>query len=365
MPEEKRANATLPSAYLVMKKLDRDPRAFDIHRLLEAAGLDLETGDFAIVGDAVVSYVQKLKAHTARIHGLHVQATFAYVASCLGECALVKDEDSGDIFTSEEILAPDYRLVLKSGKQLLVEVKNHHPSDPMKSFFLKTDYVDRLSGYARLVGAEVRFAIYWSRWSLWTLLPISAFSRITGKLVITFGSAMKANEMSELGDLIVATTPPLILRRIADRLKPRTIGSDGRGGFIVAAVEIWCAGTQVKDQAEKDIAFFLMLFGGWTPSDEIVELEGDLIQWVDVAFNPTNGDEPSEPSSSFPPFLGPISTMLSRRFQWMTASDGSVRTFTVVPDADLKPPIPRPYDPRDLPLWFLQQRQSFDHPEPS
>ena len=79
------------------------------------------------------------------IYGRRTEAMFSYVAASLGNCNIIKKEDSGDVLSSNpEIIVPDYKLVLKDGTQLLVEVKNYRQSKPFAEFSVKTSYIDKL-----------------------------------------------------------------------------------------------------------------------------------------------------------------------------------------------------------------------------
>jgi hypothetical protein len=68
-------------------------------------------------------------ANVARLHGWRVQELFKAVVVELGGARLVKDEDEGECFSEDVAMVklPDYRLVLKDGEMILVEVKNVAP----------------------------------------------------------------------------------------------------------------------------------------------------------------------------------------------------------------------------------------------
>lgn len=60
-----------------------------------------------------------------RQFGFRTESIFAYVAGAMGKCILIKQEDCGQWFTGKDDFSiPDYRVFLKSGEALLVEVKN-------------------------------------------------------------------------------------------------------------------------------------------------------------------------------------------------------------------------------------------------
>lgn len=128
------------------------------------------------------------------MHGKRVEAMFAVVAAALGKCALIREEDVGDLYAVTPVQPPDYRIVLLDGAELLIEVKNCH--ETRKPLRLKSDYVERLFNYGKLLGRPLKLAIYWSRWNAWTLVPLKALTVKASKAVITFPDSMKVNEMA-------------------------------------------------------------------------------------------------------------------------------------------------------------------------
>ena len=66
------------------------------------------------------------------VHGFRTEEMFAYVAAGLGRCKLIVKEDAGTFYSREEALhRPDFRVYIHDNKQLLIEVKNHHPKNPI------------------------------------------------------------------------------------------------------------------------------------------------------------------------------------------------------------------------------------------
>jgi len=56
------------------------------------------------------------------------------------------------------------------GNQFLVEVKNYHSKDPAKPYEFKKSYLDKIIAYAEKMNVRLKFAIYWSRWNIWTMV---------------------------------------------------------------------------------------------------------------------------------------------------------------------------------------------------
>ena len=149
---------------------------------------------------------------------------------------MIREEDVGDIYATTAVQPPDYRIVLLDGTELLIEVKNcHHLKKPLR---LKSDYVARLENYGRVLNRPVKLAIYWSRWCVWTMVPLEALRVAGAGSTLSFPDAMMTNEMAVLGDHMIGTTPPLAVRFLADPTKPRkATPRQERVAFTIGGVE--------------------------------------------------------------------------------------------------------------------------------
>lgn len=289
------------------------------------------------------------------MHGKRVEAMFAAVAAALGKCALIREEDVGDLYSVTPVQPPDYRIVLLDGAELLIEVKNCH--ETRKPLRLKADYVERLSGYGKLLGRQVKLAIYWSRWNAWTLVPLKALTTSAGKAVITFPDAMKSNEMATLGDHMIATTPPLAIRVSADPSKSRKALTEGQFELTIGKVELFCGGRRVDDKLEKSIVNHFMLFGRW-PQTTTVEVQNGDLQWFEFVAEP----EELTPGQGFS-IVGEASAMISRHFDFRTVSmSGEIqRLQPLVAPNKFGIDIPHDYKGRDVPIWrFILQPRTVD-----
>ncbi len=261
-----------------MKRVLRgDPLAFSSVDLLDAFG---RKHNLPLNGPEIRAlFLEKLGEAletTPPLHGQRVEAMFGYVAGALGNCVLVKLEDAGDAFNEgDSIIVPDYRVILQTGEEFLVEVKNCHeeyPSAPIDKF--KAPYAAKLSRYGELCRKPIFAAIYWSRWNIWTLLPLD---RLYGQ-PITLIEAMKANQMAMLGDMQIGTRYPLVMRFVADTSRPRKVSDDGFVDFTIGLVEVFCAGVPVTDKAEKNLALYFMLFSKWEEVEPTAKIEdGELV----------------------------------------------------------------------------------------
>jgi hypothetical protein len=149
------------------------------------------------------------------LHGWRVQALFEAVVASLGGVRLLKVEDSGDVFFSgDELKPPDFRIVDANGCQFLVDVKNAHQKRPWHSYRLRRKDGDEYRRYCDVVGVgSLKFALYWSKWNLWTLVSYDRFQNSSSSyLELPFVEAIKYNEMGIVGD-------PHASDRMADRLQ--------------------------------------------------------------------------------------------------------------------------------------------------
>lgn len=283
-------------------------------------------------------------------YGKRVEAMFEFVAASLNNCIMIKQEDAGRVYLAEELEAtpPDYELVLRDGRRFLVEVKNHH-ADLGTPWKLRNRDRQALLRYAQLSDRPLYFAIYWSRLKLWSLVPDSALVSEGARSHITLDSAMKSNFMSEiLGDVMVATTPPLTFRVYADAALPRVLHPDGHVEFTTKRVELLCAGRRLLREVERKLCLYFMLHGAWSASDswELV-LEDGAVSAIDLHF----AHEEAVGGQDFQ-FLGPISAMISRHYDALTIRNGDVIRLRADAETDkLGIVIPPDYRGQALPLW--------------
>ena len=87
---------------------------------------------------------------------------------------MLKAEDGGRLFPTEGFRAPDFRVVLNDGAHWLIEVKNVYEVDPFQQrrrlFTQPTTRRWRSLRRCDRCRAESRGAVFWARWSIWTLV---------------------------------------------------------------------------------------------------------------------------------------------------------------------------------------------------
>ena len=341
-----------------MKRIKRNPEKFEVIDLFTAMGR--EHGYKLAVDEDSDDFIKRighsLKASQENpniLYGKRVESLFAHVAGALGNCKLIKQEDSGEAFSTEQnIQAPDYKVILKDGSQYFIEVKNCHFPNIKSPYPFNKTYIEKLENYAELHSTPLLFAIYFSRQNKWFLLPKSSLIEQKNKYVTDFLNAMAKNEMSLLGDRTIGTEPDLTIELIADTSKDASVDSTGQAKFIIGDVKLYSAGREISDNLEKSIAFYLMRFGNWNEQNSEGIYKGEDFKGVRFTYSP---DFPPEEQKFS--MIGELSSMVSSFCSELTTYERSV----IALDTNLEPTvfsveIPDGYKGNDLPLWqFIMQ----------
>lgn len=341
-----------------MKRVKRNPEKFEVIDLFTALGrehgyklsVDEDANDFI---ERVSNSLKTSQENPNLLYGKRVESLFAHVAGALGGCSLIKQEDSGEAFSTEsDIQAPDYKVILKDGSQYFIEVKNCHFPNIKSPFPFKKEYISKLEGYANLHNTPLLFAVYFSRQNKWFLLRKESLVEQKNKFVTDFINAIAKNEMSLLGDRTIGVEPSLTIELLADLTKEATIDEEGQTNFIIGDVKIYNADREVIDDLEKSIAFYLMRFGSWNEEDgETIYSEG---KFIGVKFTYSPDFPPEEQIFSM---IGELSSMISSSYGEQTIYEQSV----IALDTNLEPSvfgveIPKDYKGNKLPLWqFIMQ----------
>lgn len=292
------------------------------------------------------------------IHGLRIEAMFAYVAAAMGECSMITALDSGLFLAETDLRRPDYHVATRTGSRFLVEVKNHSPSKPDASFEMKLSYLASLEKYAERFGCELKMAIYWRALGMWALVDARYFDRVKDRAVLSLDAAMKRNEMAVIGDCGLATAPPLSIRVYTDPEKPRRIGTDGTVEITCARMALCAHGVDIMDPMERRIASFLLLHGTWTRVERPMEVHEGEVLWFDLELAP---EQDNEPDSPLPPLVGWLSQMISRKYGEMTVANNAVSLLS--PNAEpsaLGVVIPHDYRGSVLRLARFYVRPNYD-----
>jgi hypothetical protein len=341
-----------------MKRLPRDPIRFDIINAFAEFG---RSEKLSLRNPAAADgFVKRARAsidgslsNEAFLQGIRTELMFESLVASFGAVKVLKPEDSGEIYVSDETLrVPDFRLVLADDSQMLVEVKNfYQKADARRSFELDADYLEGLVRYSKAMSCKVLFAIYWARWNIWTLSPLEAFKKQKEKSTLDMLEAMKANHMISLGDYSIGTQFPLSIVMHADKTKPRVIEQDGSVSFTISKVEVFCAGQLIADPADRRIATYLMFFGKWAYEVEprVVDNQLEAVEhrWVPEADH-EQGFE----------IVGSLSEMFSTFYKFATQDGDQMEKLRLdVAPGSWGTLIPEEYA-GTLPLWRFRLQPS-------
>ena len=220
-------------------------------------------------------------------------------------------------------------------------------------YSFKKDYLEKVEIYAELHGAQLLFAIYFSRYNKWFLLRKESLIEQKNRYVTDFINAMAQNEMSLLGDRTIATEPDLSIELLADPSQESTVNEQGEANFIIDGVKIYSSDREITDDLEKSIAFYLMRFGTWNEGDAKAIYDNGNFTGVRVTSTP---DFPPEEQGFS--MIGELSSMVSSSYGEQTIYERSI----IALDTNLDPSvfsgglpveIPDGYKGKDLPLWQL------------
>jgi hypothetical protein len=310
----------------------------------------------AAFGVHVAQAVDRALADPRLLHGQRAEAMFEALLVSLGEFKLLKPEDGGRVFPADRFSVPDFRVVLTTGQQWLVEVKNIYIEDPFRQQrkIMTRDYREGLEAYATATGAELKVAVFWARWSIWTLVTPALFSDASGDVVLDMRAAARGNELGTLGDRTIGTRSPLRLRLIMDPERTGPIGADGLVEAVVQSA-VMCSGEQeITDPIEQQIAWILMQHGEWTGGEAVPIVEADRL--LAIEFNWAPEEQVNEGFE----MIGTLSRIFSRYFAEATLRDGQiVQLRTPHRPGWFEPLIRAGYASKALPLWRFQLRPSY------
>jgi hypothetical protein len=339
-----------------LKRQKRNPEKFEAFNLFSAMGYKLND---SIAEDKFIKEVRRSlknsKSNDTAIYGKRTELLFAYIVRALGSVALLKQEDSGDVYYfDEEVITPDYRLIFKDSSQLMVEVKNFRQKQPSEKFSIKKNYYNKLERYAKLNNVELKLAIYFSNWNQWVLLSIDAFE-VDGELfTIDLSKALMMSEMSIIGDMMIGTSPDLEIHFLTNEDEANEIDHVGQAIFINRDIKIYCAGNEVTDASEKGMAFHLIKFGDWVEKECEAIVKNNKLVGMKFIFTPK--DHTAENFS----IIGTLSSIISKMNREYTVKDGKVIAVDIkIPSFVLSVFVNKNYNGQHLPLWrFVIQRNS-------
>lgn len=253
------------------------------------------------------------------LHGQRTQNMFEALVVSLGKYKLLKTEDAGRCHPKDQYRVPDFRVILNDRKQWLIEVKNIYDPDPLRQTTkFKPEYVKQLQDYADLMGCPLKLALYWARWSIWTLISPEDLSRDGDKLTIVMMDAVRANELAALGDRTIGTTPPLKFQFLANREKPRFINEANEAVMTGNGAKIFVGDNEVTDKVEQEIVWIFMRYGDWRMSGPTAVMSGKDVDALELTW------APKEESDQGFEFIGTLSSMFARYYATQTLNESGI-----------------------------------------
>lgn len=344
-----------------MKRIPRDPEKFEVIDLFTAIGRDRgyklnSQEDFEDFMSRISESFSRNQSNQRLIHGKRVESLFAHVVGALENCEIIKQEDAGEIFSSrDDILAPDYRIITKDGNQFLVEVKNCHFPNPESPYPVSKEYMAKLEKYSEINKIPFKIAIYFSRFNYWVLLSKESFTEQKNKYVTYFPEALAKSEMVYLGDISIGTVYPLSIDFIKDREKEASVSDSGEAHFIIGDIKLYAAEKEITNEAEKNIAFYLMQFGNWDESGPDAIMHDDEFEGVRFTRTPLPQEGPAEHQGFR--IIGTKSSMISAAYREHTVQDEAVVSLDTSTEPEIFAlNIPADYKSDELPLWRFSMK---------
>ena len=335
-----------------MKKLIRNPEKFDVLELFSSMAT---TNGYKINNlTSIEEFISCVKASIEESannditkFGKRIETQFAYVVGALGKAKLLKQEDSGNIYyTDDEIIAPDYKVILNDDSQILIEVKNFYSKDIKKEFSLQKDYYLKVQRYSDINKISLKFAIYFTIMNQWVLLPISAFQENDTSYTIDLANAIAKSEMALIGDRRIGTTPNLEMHLLTNNSESKIVTTSGITDFTIRKIKFMCGNQEVTDDIEKNILFNLIRFGTWIEQDSEAIIENDKLLGIKIVY------APNELTEQGFEMIGLLSSMISNKFKELTIKNGKVESMDLgINPSEFKIFIPDDYDSKILPLW--------------
>ena len=284
----------------------------------------------------------------ALIHGQRTEAMFEAMLVSLGEYSLLKAEDKGLVHPEGRFIAPDFRVVLRDGTQWLIEVKNAYIQDPFhqRRRFMNKEYREKLENYASATGGQLKLAVYWGTWGIWTLVSPEQFVDEQGNVSLDMSAGIIENELGCLGDLLIGTRAPLRLRLEADPDTVSPVSLDGVVGFKTSNLRLYCGHNEITDPIEEKIAWLFMQYGQWRMTGPQPMMQGDTLEAVEFRWDP-EGNEIMGIGT-----VGTVSQVFSCYYSEQTMEDDRVVQLHAPPQPDwFSPLLADSYKGKALPLW--------------
>ena len=287
----------------------------------------------------------------ALLYGQRTEAMFEAMLVSLGRYSLLTAEDGGRVHSDGNYQAPDFRVVLPGGAQWLIEVKNVYIEDPSRQErqFMTRAYREKLENYAYATGGQLKLAVYWARWGIWTLVSPERLLDVEGNLTLDLATGIRLNELSQLGDRMVGTRPPLRFRLETDPATTESIAPDGTVRFTISGVRFYSGEEELSDTIDKELAWIFMQYGEWEETGPEAIIDGDLLTAIEFRW------EPEQRLNKGYEIIGTLSQMFSRYYSERTLKDAEVvQLHAPLRPGWFAPLVTLEYQKKVLPLWIFQ-----------
>ena len=294
---------------------------------------------------------------SALLHGQRTEAMFEALVLSFGQFELLKGEDTGRLFPDGRYTAPDFRVVLEGGEHWLIEVKNVYEREPFRQRrkLFSGPALGRLSAYAKATGAELKVAVFWARWSIWTLVSPERLMGADGGLTLDMSTAIRLNELSSLGDRTIGTRAPLRFRFTMDQERTSPVRDDGTVICTIGQAQMYCRDRELTEPNDQEIAWMFMRYGQWMEAGAEAVLDGDRLKAIEYRW------EPIEPSGQGFDMVGSLSGMFARYYAEQTVDQGEVVQLRAPHQPEwLERLVNRKPGDNDLPLWQFVQEPNYD-----
>lgn len=300
-------------------------KPFDLLREFSRFGesSDINLNDAAIrpaFGLHVEQAIDRALKDPILLQGQRAEAMFEALVVSLGEILLVKPEDGGRVFASEKMQPPDFRIVLKDGTNWLVEVKNVYERNAFRQRrrLLTCNYRKCLDRYTAATGGTLKLAVFWARWSTWTLVDPEKLAPGGGDLTLDMMNALKMSELASLGDELIGMRAPLLLRLTMDPERTSPIAPDGTAHLTIGKAQLFCDGLELSDRSDQQIAWTVMQYGDWETEEPRAVVDGDRLIALEFECAPRESTNQGFESAGF------LSRMFARYYADQTIKNGEV-----------------------------------------
>ncbi|ALE98999.1 hypothetical protein ACSJL2_000467 [Serratia sarumanii] len=352
-----------------MERIKRNPERFEPLELFSALGqiynYDIKNpehlDDFI---HKVTTSINTSRQNPIMLNGKRTENLFKHICASLNQCIFLKQEDAGDMMSTDiDLLAPDYRIMLKDRSQIFVEVKNFNAFDITDDYRLKKNYSDKVEKYGELHGIPVYYAIYIRMLRRWALVARSSMKELEQEHTLTPASALAKNEMYLLGDMMIGTKPALVFEVIPDPDKGVSVNEENFASFTIGGVKIYCNDSEVTNTFEMNTAFHLMRYGEWESSEpEAVFNEDEQLESIRFTFSPRSDENFKLQGFDF---IGTLSSLVTAAFNELTVLDSQVRSVDTRQNARLfSIAIPDDYKGESLPLWRFSIQPNYEFTDP-